>query len=130
LLKLVDLQFSIVYKKDITNAAADALSRCPVGKTIFALSVCSPSWVENLIQGYEQDTDTKQLLSELALSGNSSKGYVLVDGIIRYKGTVWIGNNLLAQQHVIQALHNSGIGGHYGFCGTYHRVESLFAGLK
>ena len=35
LLKLMDLQYKIVYKKGITNTAADALSRCPT-----ALAVC------------------------------------------------------------------------------------------
>lgn len=59
LLKLVDLQFSIIYKKGINNAAADALSWCPVAETIFALSACSPSWVENLILGYEEDSNAK-----------------------------------------------------------------------
>lgn len=35
-----------------------------------------------------------------------------MDGILKYKGHVWIGNNLLAQSHNIQALHASSIGGH------------------
>jgi len=39
-----------------------------------------------------------------------------------------IGNNSLAQQHVIQALHSSGLGGgHSGIHATYHRIKALFA---
>lgn len=130
LLKLMDLQFQIVYKKGITNAAADALSRCPVTETIFAVSSCSPAWVERLVQGYQEDPIAKQLLTELAIAGPDTKGYSMVEGVIRHKGRVWLGNNTLAQQHVLQALHNSGIGGHSGFHGTYHRVKSLFSWPK
>ena len=127
LLKLMDLNFSILYKKGINNNAVDALSRCPQPEPICSLSVCSPSWMSNLMQGYSDDSDTKELLTELAVSGSNSKGFTLLDGIIRYKGRVWIGNNALARQHILQAVHSSGIGGHSGFHGTYHRIKSLFA---
>jgi len=83
--------------------------------------------VDHLIQGYADDPTAKQLLTELSISNQSVKGYTLTDGIIRYKGRVWLGHNTLAQQHIMQALHNSGLGGHSGFHGTYHRIKSLFA---
>ena len=59
LLKLMDLNFSITYKKGITNHAADALSSCPSSEPLCAVTVCSPSWMENLVQGYNDDPDTK-----------------------------------------------------------------------
>lgn len=63
--------------------------------------------------------------------GPSSDGnYTLLDGIIRYKGRIWVGQNHLAQNHILQALHASGIGGHSGIHATYHRVKSLFAWSK
>jgi hypothetical protein len=126
----MDLQFNIVYKQGNTNQAADALSRCPVVSTIFAVSACTPLWVENLIKGYEDDPVASQLLAELALSPHGTKDYTITDGVIRFRGRIWIGNNALAQQHVLQALHTSGIGGHSGFHGTYHHVKALFAWPK
>jgi len=36
----------------------------------------------------------------------------------------------LAQQHVIQALHSSGVGGHSGVQATYHRIKALFSWPK
>lgn len=54
LLKLMDLQFTI-YKKGIANKAADALSRFPVSTEVVAISACTPTWLENLIQGYQED---------------------------------------------------------------------------
>jgi len=90
--------------------AADALSRCPASSpTLLAISSCSPAWQQNLLQGYEEDPEAQQLLSKLAISSPNPQGFSLQDGIIRFKGRVWVGNNLLAQQHVIQALHNSGV---------------------
>lgn len=38
-----------------------------------------------------------------------------------------VGNNTLAQQHILQAVHNSGIGGHSGITPTYNRIKALFA---
>jgi len=127
LIKLMDLQYKIVYKKGVTNNAADALSRCPISESILAVSFCTPAWQDNLVQGYQDHEADRELLRELSLQSPNDKGFSLQNGLIRFKGRVWIGQNLLDQQHVLQAVHNSGIGGHSGFHVTYHRVRALFA---
>jgi len=66
-------------------------------------------------------------LAELAMSDNNPKGFALAEGIIRYQGRIWVGHNKLAQQHILQALHASGIGGHSGISATYKRIKALFA---
>jgi hypothetical protein len=71
-------------------------------------------WIQKLKEGYEDNSEDKQLLTELSISGQNDKGFMLTNGVIRYKGRVWVGNNTLAQQHIMQALHDSGIGGHSG----------------
>jgi hypothetical protein len=38
-----------------------------------------------------------------------------------------VGNNKLAQHHILVALHDSGLGGHSGMAATYQRVKQLFA---
>ena len=45
---------------------------------------------------------------------------------------MWVGNNSTAQQHILTALHASGIRGHSGITATYARVKHLFAwpGMK
>jgi hypothetical protein len=70
------------------------------------------------------------LLTELSLNSSNDKGYKLQDGIIRWKDRIWVGNNVLAQQHILQALHSSGMGGHSGALATYHRVKRYFAWPK
>lgn len=74
-----------------------------------------------------EDQDARTKLAELSLSSSNDKGFSLHDGIIRFKDRIWVGNNALAQRHIIQALHSSGLGGHSGVTATYHRVKSLFA---
>jgi len=110
------------------------VTRCPeqLLDLVLPLSKCVASWVQNLQEGYQDDIDANKLLTKLSVSGSNDKGYTLVDDTIRYKGHVWVGNNQLAQQHILIAFHDSGLGGHFGIIATYHRVRQLFAwpGLK
>jgi hypothetical protein len=122
----MDLDYSIQYKKGIHNVAADSLSRYEPHSETHAISECVPSWIQKLKEGYVDHPEDKQLLTELSISGHNSKGFTL-EGVIRFKGRVWVGNNTLAQQHILQALHDSGIGRHSGITTTYIRVKTLFA---
>jgi len=130
LLKLMDLDFTIVYKQGPTNQAADALSRQPGFSPLLAISMSTPTWLTNLTTGYVGDSQTQQLLTELSLCSPNAAGFELTNGIIKFKGRVWVGNNTLAQNHILQTLHDSAIGGHSGFPATYHRVKQLFAWPK
>ncbi|KAJ1257318.1 hypothetical protein BS78_K102800 [Paspalum vaginatum] len=67
-----------------------------------------------------------KLLITLA-AGDKVEHYTLMDGIIRFKGRVWIGSNEKVQQHILQAFHTSPVGGHSGFAVTYRRIKALFA---
>lgn len=123
----IGLQYTIHYKQGINNAAADALSRRQQPDSLLAISSCTPSWTDNLANGYSYDPVSKALLTELSVTSPNEAGYSLQDGVIKYRGQIWVGNNELAQSHILKALHSSGIGGHSGIQGTYHRVKSMFA---
>lgn len=128
--KLMGLQFKLVYKKGSSNTVADGLSRqCHDCHTISASSA-KPAWLDNLQNGYEDDPHARALLTELSITSPNEKGFSLQDGIIRYKSRVWVGQNALAQQHILQALHSSGMGGHSGVLATYQRVKQYFAWPK
>lgn len=94
---------------------------------VCAMSECVPTWVQRLKDGYEANPEDKQLLAELTLVKENDKGFAIEDGVIRFKGRLWVGNNVLAQQHIMQVLHDSGLGGHSGMAATYSRIKSLFA---
>jgi len=100
LIKLMDLQYTIQYKRGATNATTDALPRFEHHQEVQAISECIPTWVQKLVEGYEDDEQAKRLMTELAISADSHPGYKLQNGVLRYKGRVWIGNNKTAQHHI------------------------------
>jgi hypothetical protein len=125
--KLMGFTYQVVYKKGTENRAADALSRRPADEHCLALSTVMPRWLETVIEGYKKNPQAQKLLTELSLVKSNDKGYSLHDGVIRYKGRVWLGAHKEAHDAVLQALHNSGLGGHSGTLATYHKVKQLFA---
>jgi hypothetical protein len=130
--KLLGLQYRIKYKKGQENKAADALSRQLTHAEMHAISTIKPRWLEIVTEGYLQDDQAKQLLTELSISGTNDKGFSLVDGVIRHNGKVWFGNHTAAHKAVFAALHDSGVGGHSGIAATYNKVRALFSwpGMK
>jgi hypothetical protein len=128
-MKHMGLQYKIQYKTGNSNATADALSHCEA-KMVGAISICAPSWQDKLAVDYHDNEEDKKLLTTLSMTCTHLVGFSLVDGHIRYKSHIWVGHNRLAQQHVLQALHSSGIGGHSVIQSTYQRVKSLFAWPK
>lgn len=87
-LKLLGLQHKMVYKKGKENKVVDALSRKVSHDEVHALSSTKPRWLETIIEGYQQDEHTKELLAELSISVHNDKGFSLVAGLIRYKGGI------------------------------------------
>lgn len=83
--------------------------------------------METIVEGYLQDPKTKELLTELSVTGSNDKGFTLVDGVIRYKSKIWLGSHTEAHKVVMLALHSSGLGGHSGITTTLHKVKSMFA---
>lgn len=114
-------------KKGLENTVVDALFRPPTPMELSAISFCTPKWLSVVAEGYQVHSADKELLQELALTGKNDKGYALLNGIIRYKDIIWLGHNTKAHQAIMLALHNSGIGGHSGFQGTYKIIKELFA---
>lgn len=117
------------------NRAADALSRCPQPATgeLAAISVCLPTWLQEVQFGYRADPRAQKLLTQLVAEPEKApKKFTLEDGIIKLNGRIWVGSNGPLQQKIITALHASAIGGHSGFGVTYRRLRTLFAwpGLK
>jgi hypothetical protein len=60
LLKLMEFDYTIEYKKGKENIAADALSRRDCHS--HALTVCVPEWLEDVKESYRLDTDSDKLL--------------------------------------------------------------------
>jgi hypothetical protein len=129
--KLMGFQYKIMYKKGVTNRAADALSRRPMPCENFAMSTLQPNWLETIVDRYQTHEKAKQLM-ELSVQGFNDSVFSLQDEVIRYKGRIWLGNNKEAHRAIMLALHSSAMGGHSGQQATYTRLKQLFywSGMK
>lgn len=67
---------------------------------------------------YADDSVAKDLLSKLALDATAVPHYTLQSGILRYRGLIWIGNDLVLQRRLITEFHSSAWGGHSGVPGS------------
>lgn len=113
------MQHWIVYKKGCDNVDADALYRYP-GAQLSHIYRCTPTWTLEVVQGYQDDPQAQELLTKLVVAPDKSIApFSLHQGLIRHKGRVWLGNNITMQTKVISVLHDSAVGGHFGFPVTY-----------
>jgi hypothetical protein len=121
-----------VYKPGADNRVADALSCHGHLDELMAISAPVPSWLDAVKARYLSDVKAQDLLTKLALSDTSETHFTLQQGLLRYKGRLWVGNNLQLQHRILDAFHSFPMGGHSGFPATYQRIKQLFAwiGLK
>ena len=124
LLKLLEFNYKIDYKKGNTNKAADALSR--KGSTLMATTIITPTWIESVEKSYEQDPKCQELLQKLLIAADAEKHYTLTAGVLRYKGRILIGNDEDLKHQLIDSLHSSAVGGHSGIVANYQRIKRLF----
>lgn len=132
--KLMGLHYKICYRKVSTNSAVDALSRKDnLGdEQAMAISSGVPMWIQEVVQGYDKDEFSSQLLTELAVQPTTREHFSLQNGLLRYKGRVWVGDNSELQHKLIVEMHDNPVGGHSGFSVTYRKLKHLFAwkGMK
>lgn len=122
----MDLKFRIVYKQGSSNLAADALSRCHDDNSLCAVSSVYNDWLDKIKLGYQDDPMAMKLLTEYPTDEPRFKGFTVEDGLIRQHGRLWLGTNKLAQHHILQAVHSTGVGGHSSVLPTYQTVKQFF----
>jgi hypothetical protein len=116
MMKLLEFDYMIKYKKGSQNLVADALSRKYV----------LPSWVLHVQASYIHDPKCRQLLQEIAIKDDSHPPYTLTTGILRYKNRIIIGASTDLKQKIFHSVHASSFGGHSGQRLTYHRLKQVF----
>jgi hypothetical protein len=124
LMKLMEFDYSIEYKKGKENIAADALFRRE--HTLAAISSATPAWTTDIEESYEHDPHYTQLLEQLLVNPQVVSDHTDHSGILRFKGKICIGANTDLRTRILTALHSSPIGGYSGIKATYQRVKRIF----
>jgi hypothetical protein len=124
LIKLLEHDYSIEYKKGRENRVADALSR--KDHSINAISSVAPAWITDVEAGYLDDTFYTTIIEQLLVNEHAVPNYSLHSGILRYKGRICIGTNSDLQTKILSSLHSSALGGHSGIRATYQRIKRIF----
>lgn len=132
LIKLMGHNYSIEYKKGKENKAVDALSRqFEQGVTREELlqvvnTTIMPIWVEDITSSYEKDDQIQEMMAQALLVKDGKSVVTVRNGILRYKGRIWVGEAHDIRRKFMEAIHDSSVGGHSGIQASYQKVKSFF----
>ncbi|XP_042032325.1 uncharacterized protein LOC121779040 [Salvia splendens] len=124
--KLMQFDYEIRYKKGSENTAADALSRVPEAMIFALTSFMIPlELIAKIKESWESDPQIQLILQEKQQDSASHPKFSFVNGELRRKGKLVIGNDLLLKAQILSLFHESAMAGHSGVLGTYKRISAL-----
>jgi hypothetical protein len=91
---------------------------------------CKPAWVDDIRASYATNQQASQLITKLQSAPDTKQCFTLQDGMLYFRGRIWLSGSVQLQQQIMQAFHSSTLGGHSGFPVTYTRIRRLFAWPK
>lgn len=130
--KLLGLQYRIAYRKGAENRVADALSRRhhPDNVSLSAISICKPDWLEDIKASYHTNPSATRWITKLQTAPDPLGRFSFNNGILYFRGRIWLGGTPVLQEQMMIAFHSSSVGGHSGFPVTFSRLRRLFAWPK
>ena len=138
LAKLLGYLFVVGYKKGCDNKVADALFRKmdvddggdgdqgSHSASLCLISFPCPTWIDDLKDGYSSSGKVQQVLKQLQTDTNCPKFFSLHNGLLLYKGRVFLWPTCTLKAKVFHLVHDNPLGGHAGFLKSYHRLKQDF----
>lgn len=111
LARLIGHDYSIQYRSGKSNVAADALSRIPENPPSELMVLSMPSFTF-LDERKNELASNAEFNAELA--SNAHKDYTLSQGLILYKGCIWLPRELFFIKVLLEEFHKTLTGGHMG----------------
>jgi hypothetical protein len=102
LIKLLRFSYKVEYKQGMTNKVVDALSRATHSTEVMAISAAIPKWMEQVTSSYEQDNTCSDLITKLRIDPEAVPYFSLTNGLLRYKGKLFIGGHGDLRQQLLQ----------------------------
>jgi hypothetical protein len=91
MMKLLEFNYTIEYKKGKENVVADALSRRD--HSTFAITTAIPDWTTDIEASYKDDNHFTTLIHQLTVNAASAPEFVAYAGVLRYKGRICVGTS-------------------------------------
>jgi hypothetical protein len=121
MLKLLEFNYKIEYKKGKENTVADALSRqfqvedeethnTHLTSSCSQITVAVPKWLHEVQDSYEGDEHCTKLVQELTLDADCHKNYTVQSGVLRFKGKIYIGKATNLREKFFDTFHSSFLG--------------------
>ena len=127
MMKVMGLDYIIHYKKEKKNQTADALSRWGFEEEkVQAIIVVVPTWSLEIANNYEWNHQIQQIVAEVFIKSESQAEYTYKQGVLKFKGRIYIGKTRELRQKLLELMHALALGGHLGMNHTYKRIEQLF----
>ena len=82
-----------MYKKGSDNTVADVFSRRDTEELQLAVSSSLPQWLSDIANSYSDSPLAQELLSKLVVNPDALPHYSLSNGVICYKGRIWLGHS-------------------------------------
>lgn len=131
LLKLLEFDYRVEYKKGKENVATNAIFRkysmSQEGEgNCYTIVVIVPEWVEDVKGSYVNNPQYEIMVVAGQMQGGVDNRHTLKSGLIKYKGRIYarIGNN--SRSKILDLFHSSSLRGYSGTSNTYHRLKKLF----
>ena len=93
---------------------------------MYIISFPTPTWLAKLKASYGTDSTIKNIVSAFQEGDNPPKGFSLVDGLLFFKGRIYLGSNSPLKSSILHHVHNGPLGGHLGYVKTLHWVKQDF----
>lgn len=120
MLRLMGLNYTIVYKQGRENIVADALSRKEVEEgMVLSASAVKLEWAVEVTESYKSDPHSEALIDKLSLNQGCCKPYTLGQEVLRYKEKICVGEAGELRPKLVRQFHDSLVGGHSGVQHTY-----------
>ncbi|KAL3520317.1 hypothetical protein ACH5RR_018466 [Cinchona calisaya] len=84
-----------------------------------------PTWVPEVVGSYKQDDLAQNRIGELLLLPNGIPDWGYKNGMLKYKGMLYIDCTGEIREKLTKALHSSKLGGHFGIQASYIKAKSL-----
>ncbi|KAG8372812.1 hypothetical protein BUALT_Bualt12G0106000 [Buddleja alternifolia] len=96
----------LIMKAITESAELQLLSECN------ATTLVIPTWIQEVQNSYSTDSTLQIVVQDKLLNPSSHPDYSFASGILRLQGKICIGNDPNLKIKIIQALHNSSVGGY------------------